>query len=130
MPRVLVVADETWTRNRVHAALSEPGFELRDVTDPTDVVTALRDNDPDVVVVDLQIASKGGMAITRSLRHAEEIDGIDHVPVVLLLDRRADAFIAKRAGAEAWVQKPFAADELRRALATATERAAEEAATE
>jgi DNA-binding response OmpR family regulator len=130
MPRVLVVADETWTRNRVHAALSEPGFELRDVTDPTDVVTALRDNDPDVVVVDLQIASKGGMAITRSLRHAEEIDGIDHVPVVLLLDRRADAFIAKRAGAEAWVQKPFAADELRRALVTATERAAEEAATE
>jgi AmiR/NasT family two-component response regulator len=41
------------------------------------------------------------------------------VPVVLLLDRNADAFIAKRAGAAAWVRKPFTAFELRSAVAAA-----------
>jgi DNA-binding response OmpR family regulator len=41
------------------------------------------------------------------------------VPVVLLLDRQADTFLAGRSGADAWVTKPFTASALRAAIKTA-----------
>ena len=55
----------------------------------------------------------GGMAMTRSIKEAALSEGVREVPVVLLLDRRADAFLAKRAAAAAWLQKPFNSYELR-----------------
>jgi AmiR/NasT family two-component response regulator len=39
----------------------------------------------------------------------------------MLLDREADGFLAKRAGADAWVVKPFQAHQLRLALGLALE---------
>ena len=67
----------------------------------------------DLAIVDMQVGSMGGMAITRALKGA--VPGVGSI--VLLLDRRADAFIARRAGADAWLLKPFAAQELRSVLA-------------
>lgn len=118
MPRVLVVADEPWVRNEVHAALSEPGVDLIDHRDPGTVAATATADDIDVVLVDLQVGSMGGMAVTRSMKDAQP-EGRT-VPVIMLLDRPADAFLAGRAGAEAWVTKPFGAPELRRALQAVT----------
>lgn len=116
MPRVLVVTDAQWTRTNVHAALSAPGYELLDEDDPRQVTEHISEWEPDAAVVDLQVGSMGGMAITRALKDAASVHGAPEVPVVLLLDRRADSFLAKRAGARAWVQKPFTAFELRDAV--------------
>ena len=119
MPKVLVVADTPWVRNDVHAALSTPGWELVDHEDPPTVPRAAHRSGVDAAVIDMQVKTMGGMAITRALKEAEHVDGIDPVPVVLLLDRAADAFLAKRAGAAGWVKKPFTAAELRSALSLA-----------
>ena len=119
MPKILVVADTAWVRNDVHSALSEPGWELIDHDDPPTVPRVAHQNDVDAAVVDFQVKTMGGMAITRALKEAHQVDGIDPVPVVLLLDRSADAFLAKRAGAEGWVKKPFTAATLREALEVA-----------
>ena len=118
MPRVLVVSDEPWVRNEVHAALSEPGVELIDHQDPETVAATVATDDVDVVLVDLQVGSMGGMAITRSMKDSQP-DG-RAVPVIMLLDRPVDSFLAGRAGAEAWVTKPFGAPELRRAVQAVT----------
>ncbi|MEN8234807.1 MAG: response regulator [Actinomycetota bacterium] len=115
MSRVLVVADEPWVRNEVHAALSIGSNELIDHDDPATVAETARDESVDVVVVDLQVASMGGMAMTRAMREQAE-----PIPVIMLLDREADTFLAGRAGATAWVTKPFTAAALRAAVADAT----------
>ncbi len=115
MARVLVVADEAWVRNEVHAALSDPDIELVDHDDPTTAADVAVDRLVDAVVVDLQIDAMGGMAVTRAIREATD----DHLPVVLLLDRAADAFLAGRAGADAWVTKPIDPAALRDALRAA-----------
>lgn len=112
MPKVLVVADAEWILNDVRAALSRA--ELIEITAAPDAVDAMLEHEPDAAVVDLQVGSMGGMAITRALRDASDFP--DDVPVVLLLDRSADSFLAKRAGAATWVQKPFTAHQLRTAL--------------
>ncbi|HHC07723.1 MAG TPA: response regulator transcription factor [Actinobacteria bacterium] len=116
MPRILVVADDPWVRNEVHAALSLPGVELVDHDDPTNAAERAATLGVDAAVVDLQIRSMGGMAVTRDFRDLEATNG--SIPVVLLLDRHADAFLARRAGAAAWASKPIEAHELRRALAS------------
>jgi DNA-binding response OmpR family regulator len=114
--RVIVVADEAWTRNEVHAALTEPDFTLLDHSDPATVGEVLASNPADAVVIDLQVGSMGGMAIARELHQQAAMADMDPVPVVLLLDRSADSFLAKRAGVAASVVKPFTAHDLRTAV--------------
>lgn len=116
MSRVLVVADDPWVVSEVHAGLSIGANELIDHNDPSTAAVATGDESVDVAVVDLQVASMGGMAITRSIRDLE-----DPVPVVLLLDREADTFLAGRSGATAWVVKPFTSSALRAAVSEALE---------
>lgn len=116
MTRVLVVADEAWARNDVHAALTSPDYELVDHEDPKTVASVVAEGSLDAVVVDLQVSSMGGMAITRAVRANTTVRGDGNTPVVLLLDRAADTFLAGRSGAAAWVVKPFTAQELRGAV--------------
>jgi DNA-binding response OmpR family regulator len=122
MSDILVVADETWVLNDVRAALSEPRYTLHEIADPREVTGRIGTTLPDAVVVDMQIGSMGGMAITRAVRDAGAVGGVAAPPVILLLDRDADAFLAGRSGAVAWVRKPFSAYELRAAIDGALER--------
>jgi len=115
MSRVLIVTDEPWVRNEVHAALSIGTNQLVDHADPSTAAGVTDNGSVDVAVVDLQVASMGGFAVTRSIR-----DTANPVPVVLLLDRKADVFLAGRAGASAWVTKPFTASALRAAVTDVT----------
>ncbi len=117
MPKILVVADTPWVMNDVHAALSLPGFELENHDDPRSLTDAVTRFEPDAAVIDLQVASMGGMAMARALKEASQAAGCPELPVVLLLDRSADVFLAKRAAADAWLQKPFTVAELRAAVA-------------
>ncbi|MBT8208716.1 MAG: response regulator [Acidimicrobiia bacterium] len=111
MSRVLVIADVPWVRNEVHAALTGSDLVLIDHADPETVNEAVISNRADIVVSDMQVASMGGMAIVRRVRSAAGMDGMS-IPVVLLLDRTADVFLARRAAATGWVQKPFSSREL------------------
>ena len=119
MPKILVVTDVAWVRNEVHAALTEPDFTLVDHDDPATAATRASDEDVDAVVVDMQVGSMGGMAVTRALRDASIRPGVEEIPAVILLDRSADTFLAKRAGAAGWVTKPFSTHEIETALGSA-----------
>jgi DNA-binding NarL/FixJ family response regulator len=69
-----------------------------------------------VAVLDLQIGEMGGMAVTMALRLEESGGRLPHVPVLMLLDRRADVHLARRSGAEGWMVKPLDPLRLRRAV--------------
>ena len=119
MSDILVVADETWVLNDLRAALPEPRYTLHEVTDPREVVDRVEALSPEAVVVDLQIGSMGGMAVTRAIRNGSTPTA---PPVILLLDRDADAFLAGRSGAAGWVRKPFSSHDLRSAIDGAMQR--------
>ena len=111
---VLVVADGPWVLNDVRAALADGRYRLIEHTDPRTVADAVRESRPGLIVVDLQIGSKGGMAVTRTVRSLDDTGAIDSVPpIIMLLDRAADAFLAGRSGADASVRKPLEGFELR-----------------
>ena len=56
----------------------------------------------------------GGFAVTMDLRLDETGGRLPHIPVLMLLDRDADAQLAKRSGADIWLVKPLNALTLRR----------------
>lgn len=122
MTDILVVADEEWVLDDVRAALSEPRFTLHEISDPRLVTERLDELAADAVLIDMQVGSMGGMAVTRAVRNTAAVGGTAAPPVVLLLDRDADAFLAGRSGATSWVRKPFSSHELRAALADAMSR--------
>ena len=109
--KVLVVSDASWVRNQVRAALSG-SVDIVETADPHRAERAAES--ADAAVIDMQVGSMGGMALTRAMKGTLPAGA----PIVLLLDRRADGFIAKRAGADAWLPKPFSAQALRSALAS------------
>lgn len=114
--KVLVAADARWVREQVRAALVAPGQEVVEVTRGQDVRAAVAEKDPDLVVLDLQIGNMGGIAVAIDLRLEESGGRLPHVPILLLLDREADRFLAKRADADAELVKPVDAGTLRRVV--------------
>ncbi|HEX6220856.1 MAG TPA: response regulator [Acidimicrobiia bacterium] len=114
MPLALVVSDGSWVINEVRSALSVGSWEVEALGDPRATIDRLEQSRVDAVIVDMQVGSKGGMAVVRSIRQAT--DEHSRPRTVLLLDRSADRFLARRAGADASVLKPVNAAELRLAL--------------
>ncbi len=119
MASILLVADDRWVQNDVASAIDDVSTALVTVTDPREAARVAGDQRHDVIVVDMQVGSMGGVALVRELRDAMNSGDVERAPMVMLLDRKDDAFLAKRVGAAAFVGKPFTAQELRTALAAA-----------
>jgi CheY-like chemotaxis protein len=117
MSTILVAADAQWVRDQVRSAFVGPGQEVVEVTRGQDVRDTFARIDPDLVVLDLQIGNMGGVAVAIDLRLEESGGRLPRARVLLLLDRRDDAFIARRADVDLTLVKPVDAGILRRAAA-------------
>lgn len=115
MPEILIVADAATVLAEVRSALEDEETYIREVRSGAAVRDEVELDPPDLVVTDLQVGSMGGVAICHDLRLEESGDRQPHVPVLILLDRRADVFIARGSGAEGWLVKPIDPRRLRRA---------------
>ena len=112
--KVLVAADAEWVRNQVRAAFVAPGQEVVEITRGQAVKAAVAAHEPDLVILDMQIANMGGIAVAIELRLEEAAGRLDPSTILLLLDRAADEFVAQRADADATLVKPVDAGTLRR----------------
>ncbi len=117
MPDILLATDAASLFDELHSVLAGPDTTVWSVPTGAEVLAEVREQEPDLVVLDLQIANMGGMATCLDLRLEEGAGRVGHVPVLMLLDRRADVFLARRSGAEGWLLKPLDPIRLRRATA-------------
>lgn len=115
MTNVLLATDADWLFDEVAAALAEPGTTLSRITEGRDVSEAVSQLEPDLVLLDLQIGTKGGVASCIDLRHDIAEGRSKDTKVLMLLDRDADRWIARQADADGWLIKPLDAFRLRRA---------------
>jgi DNA-binding response OmpR family regulator len=116
VPEVLVASDAQWVHDEVGAVLSGPDFIVRHVNAGADVLPAVQERETDLVVLDLQIGNMGAMATCMDLRLEESGGRVEHIPVLMLLDRRPDVFMARRSDAEGWLVKPLDPIRLRKAI--------------
>ena len=115
MTTILVAADAKWVRDQVRAAFMGPKQSVVEVTRGQDVRDTFGDINPDLVILDMQIGNMGGIAVALDLRLEESAGRLDRANILLLLDREADEFVARRADVDLILVKPVDAGVLRRA---------------
>ncbi|MFZ4718901.1 MAG: response regulator [Ilumatobacteraceae bacterium] len=125
---ILLATDATYVATDVTSALSGPDIRFTLCTEGREVSRLVANGDVDLAILDLQIGSKGGMAVTMDLRLDESAGRVPAVKVLMLLDRKADVHLAKRSAADGWITKPFDPLSLKRAVKAVLEGPAADAA--
>ncbi|MHB8189847.1 MAG: response regulator transcription factor [Ferrimicrobium sp.] len=117
MARILILTDSPELHTELVSSLSGPDHEIFVVDEGRAVGRAVRELIPDLVILDSQVGSMGGVAVCIDLRLEADAGRSPATRILLLLDRRADVFTAKRSGADGFVIKPINALLLGRAVA-------------
>jgi two-component system response regulator RegX3 len=105
---ILVVEDEPTLRETLAEALETDGFAVRTAADGPTAVSSFREQQPDLVLLDLMLPGMSGIDVTRLLRSESA------VPIVMLTarDSEVDKVVGLELGADDYVTKPFSLREL------------------
>jgi two-component system response regulator MprA len=106
---VLIVDDDPGVLDAIARALTLRGFAVRTAVDGDDAIAALLVSAPDVVVLDVAMPTIDGLDVCRRLRASGE-----RTPILIVSarDAIADRVAGLDAGADDYLVKPFALDEL------------------
>lgn len=112
--RILVVEDEPGIAGFIRRGLVFEGYDVQVAADGSEALANLRDSPPDLVVLDIMLPGIDGIEIAKRLRDVENSEGKAGVPVIMLTARDAvkDRVKGLEAGADDYLVKPFAFDEL------------------
>ena len=109
--RILVVDDDAAVRESLRRALRLEGFDVELAGDGAEALQLIEENgdDPDLVVLDVLMPNVDGLEVCRRLRRTGS-----RVPVLMLTarDEVRDRVAGLDAGADDYLVKPFALDEL------------------
>jgi two-component system response regulator MprA len=119
--RVLVVDDDPELRAALTRALTIDGYQVSAVSNGAKALEAMPDLEPDVLVLDVMMPVLGGLEVCRRLRARG-----DRTPILVLTarDQVGDRVAGLDAGADDYLAKPFALEELRARLRALLRRAA------
>src|SRR3954467_4055612 len=107
--RLLLVDDDPGLRALLRATLEVFDVDLTEVASAEEAMASIAEQPPDAIVLDVGLPGMDGIALCRSLKHAPETHSI---PIVLLTGRTDAETIAKEAGADTFLRKPFSPLEL------------------
>lgn len=110
-PRVLVVDDEEDVRNLVAFNLRAAGLEAVLAEDGVQAMDQVRNNKPDLVILDLMLPEMDGISVCEMIRNLPETAD---TPVIMLTAWATDRarVVGLQAGANDYVTKPFSPREL------------------
>jgi two-component system, OmpR family, response regulator MprA len=107
--RVLVVDDDALVRRMLARSLAAVGFAVEQVADGGAALAAVERSAPDLVVLDVAMPGVDGLAVCRRLR-AKGMRG--SILMLTARDAVADRVAGLEAGADDYLVKPFAVEEL------------------
>jgi two-component system response regulator MprA len=117
---VLVVDDDEAVSTSIHRALLRDGYEVSIADDGRSAVDQIAAKRPDAIVLDVMMPEPNGLEVCRTLRARR-----DQTPILMLTARDlvTDRVAGLDAGADDYLVKPFALDELRARLRALLRRA-------
>lgn len=128
-PTILAVEDEPAILELLRVNLVDAGYTVRGAADAETAQTMLKDELPDLVLLDWMLPGQSGLALAKRLRADSRTR---ELPIIMVTARSDEA--DKIAGLEAWVDdyvtKPFSPRELKARIKSVLRRRAPEAAME
>src|SRR5918993_1610180 len=106
--RALIVEDEVNLVRLLRGYLEREGFEVREALDGIAALEAVRESEPDVVVLDWMLPKLDGMGVLRELRRFSDA----YVIVLTARVEEMDRIVGLSTGADDYLTKPFSPGEL------------------
>ena len=108
MIKVLLVASDQRVRERLRLALERlevtgEEVEFLEVADGNDAIAVAEARHPDLVVVEVGVTPYGAFGVARDVKASPEVA----CPVVVVLERPQDDWLARWSGADALVNRPI-----------------------
>ncbi|GGF47471.1 DNA-binding response regulator [Microbacterium sorbitolivorans] len=107
--RILVVDDEPNIRDLLSQSLRFAGFQVRTVINGAQTISAVLEEEPDLIVLDVMLPDMNGFSVTKRLRDAGYT-----APIIFLTakDETEDKIKGLNVGGDDYVTKPFSLDEI------------------
>ncbi len=106
MPKILVAEDSLTDAKYIESILNEKDYELVFAKDGEEAENLIKNEDFDLVILDVVMPKKNGFQICRDIKKNEKTKDI---PVILVTSKKeeADKYWGKMQGADEYVTKPF-----------------------
>ncbi|MBC7913626.1 MAG: response regulator [Pyrinomonadaceae bacterium] len=111
--RILIFDDDTDILSICTYILEEQGWEVHTSPHCNNIDTTVRSFKPDVILMDNWIPDTGGVIATQILKSQEDLKDI---PVIYFSANNDIQTLAKQAGADTYLEKPFDLNELERVI--------------
>lgn len=107
--QLLIVDDDSLMRRSLAVTLDQAGYATRTAASAADALQAVRQQPPDLVLLDIGLPDMDGLETLRSLRQVAP-----HLPVIFVTARRRelDEIVGLELGADDYITKPFDMDVL------------------
>ena len=116
-PRVLIADDNKDTVLTLENILGDEGYAVRGLPDGSDVLRLLRDFDPDICILDIEMPGENGFALARQLRSLRDGERPMLIAISGVWIRPSDRMLAIMVGFDHFFQKPAEPGELLKVLA-------------
>lgn len=112
--RVLVVEDDPGVASLLRRGLAFEGYEVSHVSDGGQALVTIRNQAPDLLILDVMLPVLSGIEVAKRIRTAEAQSGSKSLPILMLTARDGvpDRIAGLDAGADDYLVKPFSLDEL------------------
>ncbi len=107
--RILIAEDDRSVRQSLQRALRYEGYEVSLAVDGAEALEAVKDDRPDALILDIMMPHVDGLAVCRRIRAKG-----DDLPILMLTAKHevTDRVAGLDAGADDYLVKPFALEEL------------------
>ncbi len=114
-PVIACIDDSKAVQRQVKMTLELEGYEVVAITEPARALTALVRRRPEVILMDINMPDIDGYELCRMLRQSRQLKD---VPIVMLTGRDGliDRLRAQLVGANSYLTKPFAPEQLMQAV--------------
>jgi len=107
--KIMVCDDDQGVLDVIEMMLDSSGYTAFTEINSTNLISEIKKNEPDLILLDLWMPVLSGDQVVRAIRADQNIS---HLPVIILSASRDGDDIAMEAGADAFLSKPFDMDEL------------------
>lgn len=123
MTKILIAEDERDIRDLVTFSLKFGGFDVVQASNGVEAVERAQAEVPDLILMDVRMPKMTGYEACKALK---AIPAMRHIPVVFLSAKGQESEIQQgvEAGAEEYILKPFAPDELTKQIKSVLDRVA------
>lgn len=106
---ILVIDDDTGILEVVKIILEDKGYFVKTVQESSKIDSVLSEKLPELILLDIWMSGIDGQDVTKTLKKNNQTC---HIPIILMSANQETEKIAKAAGADGFITKPFDIDHL------------------